>query len=618
MVRTFPSLSAGRSVFRAVRRGAGILREAALLAGFVALIELARPYATHDGKDLIVLVGALLLGMLLAKAAQSGWLPATCRLGAAIKRRGARIVARLSPRYAVAFRPSESARALPDRTLWAPILVLAGLTVAVLLLGKHTGVLRHYLFEGLLFVKLSVSYTLYLALLALLWSALALTALIGSRVAANWLAESTRAPGSSAHLPLIILGVLWVAGLAALLALPGIAALVALLAIGWLRGRTLSNMPARSYLFCRRDAEGRPRAVPVHRYLRRIHTGMVALLALIVVLAQSQRLWLAEWPAGPFAFTTWLGILASLMALLLVARAGVHFNRLLGGGGIPPEVPLTPTLWIRTPEGAAGATDEWARSEAWYHVARDNGWLALRDARPPEHEYDLVMGVDSDPRRFKPRPPSDEKDASFQLERRLHIVMRRRFRRSFEGLFKRLRAETPEEGTGYLFCPHIWLVPGVVRDVEPGQRTQQQDSNSTLGSGGFYGPPYAAAFPNRVRRYVGSILRDLQVDIIYWEDAIQWRDLRRVLGVAYEIHDQGRGPALERHFIGIPRVRIVIQEEAAEPEPSRSWLEGGKPSFDEVAPGHARILLVLRDRGKNEEAEAPDPVDSWIKTPSLV
>lgn len=611
-----PSLSAGRVVFRAVRRGAGILREAALLAGFVALIELAAPYANHDGKDLIVLAGALLLGMLLARAAQSGWLPATCRAASALKSAGTRAIRRLSPRYAVAFRPSESAQVLPDRTLWTPILIIAGLTVVMLLLGRHEGVVRHHLFAGLLFVKTSVSYTLYLTLLAVLWSALALTALIGSRVAANWLAESGRGPGASVHLPLLAFAGAWFVSLAALLFLPGIAALVALLLVGWLRGRALGNMPARSYLFCRRDSEGRPRAVPVHSYLRRVHTGMLALLALIVVISQAQRLWLAEGPRSPFAFTTWLGILATLSSLLLVARAGTHFHRLLGGGGIPPEVPLTPTLWIRTPEGAEGATDEWAHSEAWYGLARENGWLVLRDGRPPEHEYDLVMGVASDPRRFTPRPPTDEADARFQLERRLHIVMRRRFHRSLQGLYKRLRAETPEEGSGYLFCPHIWLVPGVVRDVEPGQPTQQE--SGTLGASGFYGPPYAAAFSHRVRRYMGGILRDLEVDIIYWEDAITWRDLRRVLTVAYEVHDQGRSPALERHFVGIPRVRVVIQEEAAEPEPSRSWLEGGRATFEHAAPGHARILLVLRDRGKDEEAVTPDPVDSWIKTPSLV
>ncbi len=32
----------------------------------------------------------------------------------------------------------------------------------------------------------------------------------------------------------------------------------------------------------------------------------------------------------------------------------------------------------------------------------------------------------------------------------------------------------------------------------------------------------------------------------------------------------------------------------------------------------ARILVVLRNRGGEEEPAAPEPVDTWIRTPSLV
>jgi hypothetical protein len=631
-VRALSSIApAALLVLRAARRTGSILREAVLLAGFVAAIEFAGPLARIDAVDLVVLAGAVLLGILLAQAARAGWLPGTSIVAARLAERGRTLLRTVSPRYAVALRPSESARPLRDRALLVPILVISASAVGFLALGER--LLGGPSSFGLLwFVKTQVSYTVYLAIVAALWSVFLLTMVLAARVVAQGLLEAGRArPQASLHGRVVLLMALWLVGLAVLVMVPGVVALLLLLALGLARGRVLRGVPTRNYLFCRRDGQGRARAVPVHEYLRRVHAGLLALLALVVVLGQAQRLWpdftagdspwLGRGPESPFAFTAWFGILATLSALLLVARAGAQFRQLLGGR-VPPEMPLTPTLWIRTPRGAPGApdstdaTDEWDHTDAWYRMARENGWLVLREPTVPEHEYDLVMGSDGDPRRFVPRPPTSEADARFQLERRLHVVLRRRFHRHFRRLFKQLKGQTFSRGSGFLFCPHVWIVPGVVRDVEPTENDDTGEGGSM--SAAFYGPPYASSFPNRVRRYIGSVLRELEVDIIFWEDAVTWQDLRRVLGVAYEIHDQGRAPLLGRHFTGIPRVRVIIQQEAAEPDPSRNWVDGGQSGFSTPPPGHARILLVMRDRGQDEEIRSPDPADSWIKTPTLV
>ena len=582
----------------AVRRTGALLREALLLAAPIAALEWAGRHSPHDGTDLVLLAGAGAVAYLLVCAARAGWLPALSAAAGALKEVGLYLFRLISPRYAVAFRPTAEVVPVPDRTLLGPIALLIGLLVGAALLGA-------YLFDALLFVKQHVSYTLYLAGLATVWSLLFVAIVFGSLATAQWLQQVGRSTG--AGLAPLLFAVGWVAGLVTILILPGSTPLALLLVLGALRARSLGGVPAQNYLFCRRDEQGRARTIPVHVYLHRAHACIVLLLALIVVLGQAPRLWLPDWPRSPFTFTTWLGVLASLCSVVLVVRVGAHFQRVLGGKTASPETPLTPTLWIRDPD---------RNEEPWYRIARESGWLALRQDTPPDLPFDLVLGDASSPKRFAPRDPMNDADARFLLERRFHIVMRRRFHRRFQSLYKRLRAERPSEGSGYLFCPHVWLVPGVVRDVEPKARPGKRPGSLT--GPVFYGPPYAEAFPSRVRRYIGSVLRDLQIDIVYWEDAIGWPDIRRVLGVAFEIHDQGRSPLEARHFIGLPRIRVVIQEEEADPDPSGDPLRPRKPSLEKTSAGHARILLIVRDRGDYEELDVLDPADNWIKTPSLV
>ncbi len=599
-MRTSRPLTVIRGLGSAVRRMGSILRESLLLAAAISLIEAAGRFAVHDGADLIVVIGAALLGMLLVRAGRAGWLPASHRVVSVTWARLKSLAQQLAPRYAVAFRPAPAAEALPDRTLAAPRLWILALLVAFTAGGP-------FVFAGLLFLKTHMAYSLYLAALAAVWSVLFLAVVFGCVAAAQWLHAVARRRGSGT-LPFTLFTVFWVVGLVTLSFVPGWVALGAVLVTGWLSGRALLRMPSQGYLFCRRDAQGKARTIPVHEYLKQVHTVIVLALAVVVVIGNTPRLWFTAWPTAPFAFTSWLGLLASLCSLLLIARTGMHFRRIVGGGSVPPEVPLTPTLWIKRPRSRDEADEEARREAYWDRIARDAGWLVLRDSETPGHDYDLVLGMDEAPRAFRPREAIDEDDARFQLARRFHVVLRRRFHRSFQKLFKQLRAEAPSEGTGYLFCPHVWLVPGVVRDVDHRELTGTPS----------YGPPYAQAFDGRIRRYIGAVLRDLQIDLLYWEDAITWKELRRVLTIAYEIHDQRRSPLQERHFSGLPRLRVVIQEEAAEADGPQIIPTSEPTGLSETASGYARILLILRDRGNREDIEVPDPADYGVRTPSLV
>ena len=149
----------------------------------------------------------------------------------------------------------------------------------------------------------------------------------------------------------------------------------------------------------------------------------------------------------------------------------------------------------------------------------------------------------------------------------------------------------------------MWLVQGIVRDVDE-EPTGDRPPGALL-VGGILGRPYAEVFPTRLRRYLGEVLRTLQIDMVFWEDAISWAEMRAVFGVCFEIYDQGRAPLEERHFLGMPRVRVVIQEEddVAATEP---------PALQ------ARILMVLRDRGGEEEEVAPPAPGSRRREPLLV
>ena len=129
-------------------------------------------------------------------------------------------------------------------------------------------------------------------------------------------------------------------------------------------------------------------------------------------------------------------------------------------------------------------------------------------------------------------------------------------------------------------------------------------SGRTVLGGRHVGRPFADVFPLRTRRYLHQVLHALEVDAIYWDARIPWPTLRLVLGVLFETYDQGRWPALDRHFVGLPRVRVLIQE----PEDVDGGPGPGAGLPPDAPPLRARLLLIRRDQGGSEvDEEAPAP-----------
>lgn len=257
-----------------------------------------------------------------------------------------------------------------------------------------------------------------------------------------------------------------------------------------------------------------------------------------------------------------------------------------------------PTLWAR--DGSAGL------EPTWLTAARRTGWIVLRNSDPPLAGFDLVAGLDAHPRAvLEPAPDEAPEDTSFRLARRFHVVHRRAFFRGFERLFKAARPGCRPPGSGFVFAPHIRFLPGLLRDQEAPRGT-----GSALPR--LHGPAYVTVFDARSRRYIGSVLRDLEVDVVFFEDAVSWADLKRVFGVVFECYDQRRTPLDPRWFQGLPRVRVLLQAEPAELDRD----ESGAPSPTDPAPALARTLVILRDRGEGDvDVDAPTP-GSRRRTPA--
>ena len=565
------------------KRMLSVLVEVALVGWVVLLLETLGPRALNHGSDLVgFLLGGLLV-MVLVAAARAGRLPWTRRAFGALRRAAVAAGRRLAPPAGVAFRLPTDPPPAPDRARRVPTLVLLALACAALVSGSTVPL-------ALTWLKLHVSYTLYLAGLAFLW-ALFGTVTIVALLAARAAVANARSP-LARGVPLA----LWLAAVIAAAWSPGWVLLAALAGALLLLAPTILYRPAGRYFLYRREPGGGFAAVTVDGYLRSAFLLVAAFLGFTSALAQAPRLGNVVVPAGTYALTLALGLSASIGAVYLVVRAGLHVRKLYGRGERAPEAPLVPTLWWPGGDDAL----------PWVAAARDRGWRIAVGSEPPPRGFDLVAGLPSDPRRFRPDPALSVDDALFKLTRRFHVVKRREFHRRFQALHKTIVGSPRPAGCGYLFCPFAWPVRGIVRDT--GGVDPDDPDGRPLG-GALVGRPYEAVFPTRSRRYLHGIFRDLDVDVLYWEDRITWADLRQVTGVLFETWDQGRRPALDRHFVGIARVRVVIQEPEDGEDPAFAQAAEAPEAPPTPPPLRARVLVVRRDDG-GREIEAPDHAPS--------
>ena len=224
----------------------------------------------------------------------------------------------------------------------------------------------------------------------------------------------------------------------------------------------------------------------------------------------------------------------------------------------------------------------------------------------------LVETLHSQAREFDPDWPlrvslDDLEDGKVfsRLIRRDEIQKRRLFFRGLQKIFKRVKGRTFAGGSGFWLAPHLWFMPGLARDEMDDEREDSAFLAQTIG------PAYHDVMHRHVRQHIYQMLRQLQVDLIFLEDGIDFRKLKRVLRLLFEVYDKNAGlkRAEEVQFQGLPKVKVLIHEfQLDEPFKSETYPE---PRFEDL--GRARIMHVFRDRG--EEEEYVDPPFDYDHTP---
>lgn len=529
----------------------------------VGLEALGRTLPSADVASLGVLtlgIGPLILAVVAL--ARRGWFPLARALGATLRTWVRRIVQRFTPRFEFAFRLAPGVRARHDAVLLPALAAVAACAAAAVAFPEAAG-------AGLTRLR-GISFTLTLALQALLWSGL---------VAALTLGIGLEIPRRGIPLTMLV----WVSGLVIAAVLPGVVFVGAALLTTLVTDLRLRRKSLTPYLFCRRGRDGGVKAVRAQVLLRRAYLIAMLAVALVLALGHCERLLRPGMVQGTNAFTAGLAVLASVPAVLLVLRASQHLAHVYCLGRTPPETPLVPTLWWAGAGSAPAAVAE----------VREDGWELLEGPRQPPADYDLRTPPAGSPRGVAWDLKAPRPQRAFARSRRLHVVHRREALRRLEALWKRTRPEQGSEHSATLFCPHAWLLHSLLRDQGGGAEP--------------LGPSFEDVFQPRTRRYWALILGRLELDLILWDDALRWADLRRVLGVVFECYDQGRAPVQERHFVGLPRVRVLVQRDAgpgAQPPAPRPGLPRTPVG------GGARILLVLRDRGgEAARSEVDRPAD---------
>jgi hypothetical protein len=454
------------------------------------------------------------------------------------------------------------------------------------------------------------SYTLYLVFLLILWAMLLLVTFIGvfvpvavlDKLLKRWLGDTDR---RGAELFVVVVYAVVVSLIAWVV--PPTAVLGLCLAVAF--GAWLVYLPRGSdgAAVLWRAAPDKPvYAVPIRRVLALV-AGLTALLVLAVLVTScGGRLFGPPRPDDTMPVTALFGAVAAwLMPLLLV----VVWLRLWVARRQDPARRTPPSAHVEGTELidirlAVRAVLKWGWKVRARPAKRESGQVGIVVV-PQEH---------SEAKEFDPRWPLKVSVADLEagevkqrLDRRDEIQVRRQLFRALQKLFKRASVFKGPSGGGFWLAPHWWFVEGIGRE--------DADATGEDAAPPLVGPPYARAIATRARQHAHAVLRATQVDMIFVEDGVTFKNLERVLRVITELYDVHGGTkrAEELHFRGLPKIKVMIHD--YEPgNPFRSDLYP-EPKFDDLS--RVRVLHVFRDRGGHEERVEPPFDFSWTPAPVL-
>jgi hypothetical protein len=191
-----------------------------------------------------------------------------------------------------------------------------------------------------------------------------------------------------------------------------------------------------------------------------------------------------------------------------------------------------------------------------------------------------------------------EDRALHRCQRRDVIQRRRELFKALQKLFKIASRRRFQRGDGFWVGPQHWFITGLSRDRT--EKNPDLESDTLLDE--TIGPHYHQVLRWPVRSYLYQVLHTVGVDLIFVEDGVRFRGLRKVLESIFEVYDifAGEQRVEEKHFVGLPRLRVVIHDfELDQPYRSSDYPE---PDYEDI--GRARVLHVFVDRG-----DAADPTD---------
>ncbi|MBY0455845.1 MAG: hypothetical protein K2V38_00760, partial [Gemmataceae bacterium] len=404
-------------------------------------------------------------------------------------------------------------------------------------------------------VGLYTSYTLYLAFLVALWAALVAVILVGIFVPVavlgkrleSWAGDTDR---RGAELGVVVGYAVLVAALAwELSPVPVFGLCLAVAFAAWLA--YLPRGSEGAALLWRGRGAAPVCAVP----LRRVVAAMVGLAALVagdVLLTACAGRLLTARPPEAMPLTAFLGSLAAWFLPGLLAVVGL---KLLAARQTDPARRTPPALHV---SGADPSDIQEAAA-----VGRGWGWQVRTApaARDPQHVGIEVVGeAGSEALEFNPVWPLKVSLADLarrvvkeRLARRDEIKVRRQLFRGLQKLFKRAGAFKGPAGGGFWLAPHWWFIEGIARD--------DADAGAEDGPP-LVGPSYSRMLTPRARQHAHAVLRATQVDMIFVEDGVTFRNVERALRVLTELYDVhgGRRRAEEMHFRGLPRVKAMFHE----------------------------------------------------------
>lgn len=570
------------------------------LCGYLVGLEVVGRYAGNDYHDALAGFGLLAAVLIIAarhRREPLGWVRG---LGNWIRRLGSSL-ATLRYDHGIDLRGTPP---LPRRT---PPAVWVLLTVLVLWGGLAAGAWAAFP-TGWRAIGTHSLYTLYLAFLLLLWAALMAVTFVGVFVPVavldkwlkRWLGDTDR---RGAELAAVVGYAVLVSVIAYTVPPAAVLGLCVIVAIGaWVVYLPRGNDGA-ALLW--RSAPDKPvYAVPVRRVL-----ALVALLAGLLVFdllltACGGRLFGPPRGDDTMPVTALFGAVAAWLMPGLILVLGL---RLTGARRNDPARRSPPTAHV-------GGTDPTGVRRVALAI-RAWGWRVRTSPAPREAGQlgvTVVAPEQSEATEFDPQWPLkvsttdvEVGEVKSRLARRDEIQVRRQLFRGLQKLFKRACAFKGPSGGGFWLAPHWWFVDGVGR--EDGDVTGEDSAPPLVG------PPYSRIIPARARQHAHAVLRATQVDMIFIEDGVTFKNLERVLRVITELYDVhgGQRRAEELHFRGLPKVKVMIHEyEPGNPFRSDVYPE---PKFDDLS--RVRVLHIFRDRGGHEERVEPPFDFSWSPAP---